>query len=382
MNFDPQKFFVGLMDFFSILLPGALFTYVVMDRAGPMVLGARYHTLDNAEAWAAFLFSSYLLGHLIFLLGSWLDEFYDWARRRTLNAQIERIARDEPPLHWFVRVLVWLVFRDERDLAVDRAGRIKSQTLGALQAKDAINTFQWCKALLTIESPESLAVVQRFEADSKFFRCLTVVLLLLLALWPLQHRWPIAAIPLVLGLLLLAFWRYLEQRFKATKQAYWSVITLTARNGKISLSKPQPLAGAPERAGGVVFRLRGGQPQYLLVEAAKDREQWVLAKGHVEEGESHREAAIREVHEETGVWACIIADLGNVTYTANGAVITVRFYLMEAIARGRREDKSRRHIWLPLKQALARASHIETRELLQAGEWRRTNLTAGATPAE
>jgi hypothetical protein len=23
MNFDPQKFFIGLMDFFSILLPGA-----------------------------------------------------------------------------------------------------------------------------------------------------------------------------------------------------------------------------------------------------------------------------------------------------------------------------------------------------------------------
>jgi hypothetical protein len=24
MNIDPQKFFIGLMDFFSILLPGAL----------------------------------------------------------------------------------------------------------------------------------------------------------------------------------------------------------------------------------------------------------------------------------------------------------------------------------------------------------------------
>jgi hypothetical protein len=24
MNFDPQKLFIGLMDFFSILLPGAL----------------------------------------------------------------------------------------------------------------------------------------------------------------------------------------------------------------------------------------------------------------------------------------------------------------------------------------------------------------------
>jgi hypothetical protein len=68
MNFEPQKFFVGLMDFFSILLPGALLTYVLMDKVGPVVLGARYATLVGAEAWAAFLFASYLLGHLVFLL--------------------------------------------------------------------------------------------------------------------------------------------------------------------------------------------------------------------------------------------------------------------------------------------------------------------------
>jgi hypothetical protein len=44
--------------------------------------------------------------------------------------------------------------------------------------------------LLNVESPQSLAVVQRFEADSKFFRCFTVVLLLLLAACPRQlHCW-------------------------------------------------------------------------------------------------------------------------------------------------------------------------------------------------
>lgn len=85
MNFDPQKFFIGLMDFFSILLPGALLTYLLMGEMGPVVLGDRYATLAGAEAWAAFLFASYLLGHLVFLLGSWLDGIYDWLRDRTLN---------------------------------------------------------------------------------------------------------------------------------------------------------------------------------------------------------------------------------------------------------------------------------------------------------
>jgi hypothetical protein len=158
MNFDPQKFFIGLLDFFSILLPGALLTYLLMDELGPVVLGDRYSELAGPEAWAAFLFASYLLGHLVFLLGAWLDEFYDWARRYTLNTQITLLARRGRPLRWPARALVWLVFKRERNLAVDRATRIKQQALGALQAKDAINTFQWCKALLNAERPESLAV--------------------------------------------------------------------------------------------------------------------------------------------------------------------------------------------------------------------------------
>lgn len=181
MNFDPQKFFIGLMDFFSILLPGALLTFLLMGEVGPVALGDRYAKLDGAQAWAAFLFASYLFGHLVFLLGSWLDEFYDRARRYTLNTQITLLARRGRLLPWLARALIWLVFKGERNLAVDRAAKIKQQALSALQAKDAINTFQWSKAWLNAESPASLAVVQRFEADSKFFRCFAVVLLLLLA---------------------------------------------------------------------------------------------------------------------------------------------------------------------------------------------------------
>src|SRR3954454_7829150 len=100
MSFEPQKFFIGLMDFFSILLPGALLTCLLMDEVGPVVLGNRFYKLTDAEAWAAFLFASYLFGHLVFLLGAWLDEFYDWARRHTLNAQIALLARRGRLLPW------------------------------------------------------------------------------------------------------------------------------------------------------------------------------------------------------------------------------------------------------------------------------------------
>jgi 8-oxo-dGTP pyrophosphatase MutT (NUDIX family) len=367
MNFDPQKFFIGLMDFFSILLPGALLTYLLMNDVGPVVLGDRFGNLTGAEAWAAFLFASYLFGHLIFLLGSWLDEFYDWARRHTLNTQIALLARRGQLLPWTARTLIWLVFKRERNLAVQRAGMIKQQALSPLQAQGAINTFQWCKALLNAESPASLAVVQRFEADSKFFRCFTVVLLILLAAWPWQHHWPLVGIPVVLMLLLLALWRYMEQRFKATNQAYWSVITLSAIDGKVTFPQVAPEAGSPGHAGGVLFRMRGGKTEYLLVEASNDPTQWVLPKGHIEEGEHHRETAVREVLEETGVWARIVSDLRDVTWSVDGSVITTRFFLMQAIGHGLRKDKHRRPQWLPVQDAIEPAERIkiETRNLLQ-----------------
>nr|WP_281720111.1 hypothetical protein [Nitrosomonas nitrosa] len=56
------------------------------------MLGDSYAKLDGAQAWAAFLFASYLFCHLVFLFGSGLDEFYDRARRYTLNAQIALLA--------------------------------------------------------------------------------------------------------------------------------------------------------------------------------------------------------------------------------------------------------------------------------------------------
>jgi len=152
MNFDPQRFFIGLMDFFSILLPGALLTYLLTGEVGPIVLGDRYANLAGAQAWAAFLFASYLVGHLVFPLGSWLDEFYDWDRRYTLNTQITLLARRGRLLPWLARALIWLVFKGKRNLAVDRAAKIKRQARSSLQAKDSINTFQWCKALLNAES--------------------------------------------------------------------------------------------------------------------------------------------------------------------------------------------------------------------------------------
>ncbi len=61
---------------------------------------------------------------------------------------------------------------------------------------------------------------------------------------------------------------------------------------------------------------------------------WVLPKGTVEDGEEHKETAIREVKEETGVHASIIKYIGKSQYSFNVPEDTVakdvHWYLMSA----------------------------------------------------
>lgn len=54
-------------------------------------------------------------------------------------------------------------------------------------------------------------------------------------------------------------------------------------------------------AGGVVFRRndKTNDVEILLIQDAKDR--WTIPKGHIEEGESAKETAVREIGEETGL---------------------------------------------------------------------------------
>jgi 8-oxo-dGTP pyrophosphatase MutT (NUDIX family) len=371
MNLEPQRFFIGLIDFFSILLPGALITYLLKDAAGPYILGNGYASLEDAEGWAVFLFASYLLGHFIFLIGSWLDKFYDLLRDKWSSAgQIKKMVNKKPLSPSLARWFAGLFFGIDVERPVRQAVAIKEQYLKPLEASSAINAFQWCKARLTLSHLEALATVQHFEADSKFFRSLLVVLVLLIPWGLLTHRTSIAVACLpVLG---LAFWRYVDQRLKATNQAYWYVITLEGDKD----STHRPVVNEEERkwshAGGVVFRQTGKQVEYLLVQTKKAPHEWVLPKGHIEYGEPMPETAVREVKEETGVWANMRAELEGIQYTFDGRLIKAKYYLMEFLEEGRPSDQNRKHKWVPLEEALSLAAHSQIQTVLNWAEAKRT----------
>jgi ADP-ribose pyrophosphatase YjhB (NUDIX family) len=375
MNLEPQRLYLGVVDVFATLLPGVVLVFLLQgDMWSALPSAYRFEGLTGNERLAVFVVGSYLVGHLVFLIGAWwLDEFYDWARGHTRNAVLSGAARRGKLSPWIGRVLVWLVFKREDNAAVDRAAAIKREMLKPVQGAAAINTFQWSKAWLTAESPASLEQVQRFEADSKFFRSLVVVLLVLIGVWTLKQQTILVVVAVCL--LPLALWRYMDQRLKATNQAYWSVITLVARGGKVALPVAAQRFGEVTHAGGVVFRRRWGVIQYLLVEASANPSEWVLPKGHREEGETDVATAVREVQEETGVWARMVSDVGVVRWTVADQMQVVHFFLMEWIGQGRAKDRDRRRQWIALADLERWSSYAETRELVRRAD---TVRVAGA----
>jgi 8-oxo-dGTP pyrophosphatase MutT (NUDIX family) len=90
-------------------------------------------------------------------------------------------------------------------------------------------------------------------------------------------------------------------------------------------------------AGGVVYRTSESGGVEVLVSKHSGYHKWVLPKGRVEEGETLDETAVREVEEEVGVKAKILAPINppeEYVYVFNGERIfkKVQYFLMEYVS--------------------------------------------------
>lgn len=83
------------------------------------------------------------------------------------------------------------------------------------------------------------------------------------------------------------------------------------------------------QAGGVVFKSHRASPRVLLVKARRNPEIWIFPKGHIEHGETPREAALRETREEAGVKGDIIGRIGALEFESGRDIVQVDYYLVE-----------------------------------------------------
>jgi tRNA nucleotidyltransferase (CCA-adding enzyme) len=112
------------------------------------------------------------------------------------------------------------------------------------------------------------------------------------------------------------------------------------------------------------------QGKFLLVKTSEGF--WYLPKGHIDKGETEEECAIREVKEETGLSIIIIPGFKeSITYfTVPKVQKTVTFFLARTKDFTVRLDGKELigHALLPPSEAIQKASHDNTREVLQKAE--------------
>ena len=194
----PGDFFVGVLDFFAILLPGAILTAILAPRVGHWVFGPLIDAPQgDAARWGAFLACAYFLGHLMFLIGSYIDPLYNKLREWR-----------SPYGNESAYACATLI----RDQLIDTGER------------GALNTYQWSRAVLIASSPLAADDVHRLVADSKFFRSMMIVCVLV-AIVLLSEGHTLQGV-VALVLVPPCFARYYERRLKSTTQAYLHVITM------------------------------------------------------------------------------------------------------------------------------------------------------------
>lgn len=110
-------------------------------------------------------------------------------------------------------------------------------------------------------------------------------------------------------------------------------------------------------------RTVNGEREYLIVEASTSPGVWVLPKGHIEPGETAEAAAVREVEEEAGVHAVIVARAGESAYAMNGKPVRTIFFLMQYQGEASPAEE-RGRAWRRYEDALNLLHFEDTRRVL------------------
>ena len=216
----PADFLLGVLDFFAILLPGTIATWLLAQHLRPswqpffdLTSGS---TEPTSVRWIVFLLGAYMLGHFVFMAGSELDIFYDRWRHRAKPTSSDATYKAAKHIH---------------------------TTLTPMLVDSQISTLKWAKSYIQIKNPAARVEIDRIEADSKFFRSLVVVAVAAAAhfLWRADPSATLGAV--ALGA--LSFVRYRDQRWKLTELSYATAVIIHA-----TASSATNEAGKPSNAQG------------------------------------------------------------------------------------------------------------------------------------
>ncbi len=118
-------------------------------------------------------------------------------------------------------------------------------------------------------------------------------------------------------------------------------------------------------AGALLWRSSSSGHEIAIVHRRR-YDDWTLPKGKLQADESWREAALREVREETGYDANILSFAGAIAYQTDGKPKVVRFWHMTARGEpaSKIDDEVAEVFWFPADVAYARLQYPLERALI------------------
>lgn len=146
------------------------------------------------------------------------------------------------------------------------------------------------------------------------------------------------------------------------------------RNARVDSDKPKLRTVRETSAGGLVVDGLDGPPEKRCAALIgrtdrRGRLLWSLPKGHIEQGETAEQTAMREVAEETGIRGSVLATLGSIDYwfVTEGRRVhkTVHHYLLRFLG-GELSDEDievTEVAWVPLSELQSRLAYADERKL-------------------
>jgi mutator protein MutT len=119
------------------------------------------------------------------------------------------------------------------------------------------------------------------------------------------------------------------------------------------------------QAGAIVVRFDDDEPRLLLVTARRNPKTWIFPKGHIEDGETAAEAAVREAREEAGVVGKALKSIGNLEFDLGGQSIDVEYFLVTLEKDKDDAEEGRKRKWCTCEEAMERIEFDQTRALIE-----------------